>query len=185
MKNFRLVILLSLIYSFCIGQNSPSADQLIKDLACGNCHLGINIKSDIYEKAPDLSQAGIRYNPDYIFSYLQYPVRVRQHIGNSRMPRFYLDEKEALALTYYLEALIPSESERPPYSISKSFEEIKAAYPEVTAEDGKHLFYGLNCLGCHQQLSMKPWKEKIAPDLSLEGNRVKRDWLLQFRHTAV
>jgi len=180
MKKFLSIILSVFACSFCYGQNNPSAEELIRDLACGNCHLGINIKSNIYEKAPDLSQAGIRYNPDYIFNYMQYPVKVRKHIGNSRMPRFYLDEREALALTYYLEELIPPESERPAYSISKSFETIEAEYPEITAEDGKNLFYGLNCLGCHQQLSMEPWKEKISPDLSSEGNRVKKEWLRAF-----
>ena len=92
------------------AQQSPSAEQLLKDLACGSCHPGLTIESDIQEKAPDLSQVGLRLGPDYIYNYLQFPTKLRQNIGFSRMPNFHLDERESLALTLFLQKQIQIEA---------------------------------------------------------------------------
>jgi hypothetical protein len=67
----KLITSLSLL-SFivnCRAPSSPSAEQMLKDLACGSCHSGISMASDILEKAPDFSQAGLRYSPAFLFSY--------------------------------------------------------------------------------------------------------------------
>lgn len=162
------------------AQAPRTAEVLLRDLACGNCHGGIPVPSNIQDKAPDLTQAGVRYNPDYIFNYLKYPVRVRQNLGASRMPNFRLSDREALALTYYLVELAREKRDPSGDVVSKTYAQVRAAHPEVTAAMGKDLFYGLNCLACHRQASMSPWKDKPAPDLTLEGARVKREWLAAF-----
>jgi tetratricopeptide (TPR) repeat protein len=72
------------------------AEQLLSQLACGTCHGGIQVPSDIRKVAPDLTDAGMRLNPDYVMGFLQHPVRVRANIGLSRMPDFRLDERESL-----------------------------------------------------------------------------------------
>ncbi len=180
LRHLFTIALIIYMNAVCVGQESPTAKQLLKELACGTCHSGISIKTDITEKAPDLTLAGIRYNPEYILNYLQHPVRVRQHIGLSRMPDFHLSEKEALALTLYLEELIPEEMERPDFPVSKSYEKIRSSYPEIDARAGKESFYGLNCVACHQQSSIMLWEDKMAPDLSFEGDRVKKEWLVNY-----
>ena len=51
---------------------------------------------------PDLSSAGLRYRPAYIYKFLQHPIQVRHNIGAARMPGFHFDEREALAVTLFL-----------------------------------------------------------------------------------
>lgn len=55
----------------CVGapgltQESPSAEQLLRDLACSGCHDGIPPDSSIRDKAPDLTYAGLRYRPHFV-----------------------------------------------------------------------------------------------------------------------
>ena len=86
----------------CLGNPQPLAERLIKELACPSCHDGFSFKTDIFKKTPDLSHAGLRYNPAYLYDYLQHPTNVRLHIGRSRMPNFHFNQKESLALTLFL-----------------------------------------------------------------------------------
>ena len=174
------IVFLSYFYIISFGQNSPSAKELLKDLGCATCHNGIPVESDIVEIAPDLTQSGIRYHPEYIFNYLLYPIKIRQNIGLARMPNFYLSQREALALTLYSLELIPENIERPDFPFSKSYEKIKASFPEVDAQIGEKIFYALNCVACHKQSSVVLWEKKMGPDLSFEGARIKRDWLISY-----
>jgi mono/diheme cytochrome c family protein len=161
----------------CLAQDTPWAEQLLNDLACSACHDGLSVETDIRDKAPDLSQAGLRFSPDHVFTFVQYPVKIRQHIGSSRMPNFYLDERESLALSLYLRDLIPPGSARPSFVLQKSYEDTRSANPQITAQVGEDVFKAMNCIACHKQESMVEWEHKNAPDLSAEGVRVKREWL--------
>lgn len=175
-------VLFALLYCQMLGfaGGSPTAEVLLSDLGCSVCHSGIPGESTIAEKAPDLSAAGIRYHPEYLFNYLQHPVRVRQDIGLSRMPNFYLGEKEALALTLYLQELAPPQAERPDFPLSKAYQQVRAAYPEITAQTGEKIFRSLNCAACHRQSAAVGWEGKMAPDLSFEGMRAKEEWLTAY-----
>lgn len=182
-RSLRTVSLLGCLLSHgavCLAQDSTSAEQLLNDLACGSCHDGISVESDIREKAPDLSQAGLRFSPDHVYTFVQYPVRIRQHIGHSRMPNFFLDERESLALSLYLQDLIPAGSERPAFVLEKSYVTARAANPTVTAKAGENVFRALNCIACHKQTSIVEWEKKNAPDLGFEGVRVMREWLRSY-----
>ena len=268
-----------------ISAQGSIADSLITSLACGNCHLGVRQNLEIKKTAPDLSHVGLRYRPDYIFSFLQNPKRVRYNIGATRMPGFYFDEREALAVTLFLmeqkksenlvdlpkgpvsnlqleaERLIQEELEctrchslngkgqnsstdltnvgmrlnknwlkqylvsprvfdgddtaMPSYfyqfdvtsgdykpvtpdaftqidavvdylmalrvneaeNEGKQFSAIRRQYPEVTAEIGRTIFQSQNCQACHTLDGLEPWFERNAPDLSIESQRVQREWL--------
>src|SRR5258706_7048151 len=90
------------------GQPLPSAIEgsapaLIAELGCANCHTDLKMKGSLRERTPDLSSAGLRYNPAYLFDFLQNPIKVRRHLGRARMPDFHLSPKEALALVAFLE----------------------------------------------------------------------------------
>ena len=295
---FFLVLTAFLLFLFHVvvpstADSKISAKDLIKDLACSSCHSGLNIESEIIARNIDLSHAGLRYNPAYLFEYLQNPTKVRQHIRYSRMPNFSLDEKESLALVLFLEkqkyfkgewrdfpsgmtkqsrelndselALIRTiimddldctkchslegkgenlsidlttigfrlnrgwvqkylvapylfdgpMTTMPSYffklaankenfdeilpkaahtinsivdflhDLSKekrrqlqiSYEEAKKAYPEVTAQTGEKIFLSQNCVVCHKHNAIKPWPNTLAPDLSIENQRVTTKWL--------
>jgi mono/diheme cytochrome c family protein len=178
---FRSVLILSVIlgscYAICSSQELPTAEELLNDLACGSCHEGIDIESDILDKAADLSQAGLRYGPDWVFDYIQYPIKMRQYIGASRMPIMHLDQRESLALALYLQTLLPIGAEPPAYPLQASFVAVRDAHPDITAEIGEDIFTSLGCIVCHQQSFSVEWDTKIGPDHSFEGARATPEWL--------
>ena len=172
--------LLFCVSTICSAQEPPTAEELLNDLACGSCHEGIDVESDILDKAADLSQAGLRYGPDHVFSYVRYPVTIRQYLGLSRMPIVHVDERESLALALYLQTLLPVGAEPPVYPMQESFEAVMAAQPDITSKTGEDVFLSLGCIVCHQQSFSVEWDVKIGPDLSFEGARVTPDWLEAF-----
>ncbi|MEQ9415903.1 MAG: c-type cytochrome [Cyclobacteriaceae bacterium] len=113
-----------------------------------------------------MSRAGYRYKPEYIFSYLQNPTRVRNHIGLSRMPNFGFDEKEALAVTLYL---------------SSKKDILKVKFPEFSAggsvKMGKKEFVEQACSSCHVANGQG---NNVISDLSNMGSKLNPDWLKQF-----
>jgi mono/diheme cytochrome c family protein len=175
-----LIVLLSCVSAISVAQERPTADELLNDLACGSCHEGISVESDILDKAADLSQAGLRYGPDHVFSYVMYPVKIRQYLGLSRMPILHLDERESLALALYLQTLLPPGAEPPDYPMQESFTAVMAVHPEITPETGEDVFLSLGCIVCHQQSLSVEWDAKIGPDLSSVGARVTPAWLEEF-----
>jgi len=172
-----LPVILLFLRAVCSAQELPTAEELLNDLACGSCHEGIDVESDILDKAADLSQAGLRYGPDWVFSYIQYPIKIREHLGASRMPIMHLDERESLALALYLQTLLPVGAEPPVYPMQESFEAVKTAYPDITSETGEAIFISLGCIVCHQQSFSMEWETKIGPDHSFEGARATPDWM--------
>src|SRR5262245_32201517 len=78
--------------------------QLTSEIGCAQCHLGLPQNVTLRDAIPDLSSAGFRYQPAWLFEFLQNPTRVRHHLGRARMPGFALTPKEALGLTTFLEA---------------------------------------------------------------------------------
>src|SRR4026209_164948 len=87
------------------GRPADTTDEgraLMTELGCANCHSTLNLKSSLRERTIDLSAAGLRFNPAYLFQYLQNPAQVRHHLGRARMPDFRFSEKEALAIVQFL-----------------------------------------------------------------------------------
>lgn len=143
-----------------------SPKEYIDQLGCLNCHGGSTIPNQLNGKAPDLSYAGARYQPAYLFEYLQNPSRVRNHIGISRMPDFKLDEKEALALTLYL---------------ANQNQTTSIQFPDFSGSGnvqlGKEDFSTLACNACH---AVKEDGKAVISDLSNAGTKLNPDWLKQF-----
>jgi len=158
----------------CLGQ---AADSLLKDLACANCHGGINMASNIHDKAPNLSHAGLRFNPAYLFDYLQNPTQVRRHIGASRMPDFFFSPKEALALTLFLEQQKQVEGKWPEYPAAlRSYQPRQLDKPE-SAEAKKLLANELRCTSCHR---LEGEGEDASTDLTAVGYRLRPEWLQRY-----
>lgn len=148
----------------CLAQGSAPAEELLRDLGCAGCHDGLPADTAIREKAPDLSQAGLRYRPDFLLGFLQYPVRIRQNMGASRMPSFFLDEREALALVLFLAEQVPAGRAPPDRGPQEATEKAKTRYPDVTAAVGRQVFYALNCVACHRQFRRLEIQARPRPE---------------------
>ncbi len=158
----------------CLGQ---TADSLLKDLACANCHSGIAIASNIHDKAPNLSHAGLRFDPAHLFAYLQNPTPVRRHLGLSRMPNFFFDQREALALTLFLGRQTQVEGKWPEYPSSlRSYQSKSLDKPEAAAAK-KLLTTELRCTNCHK---LEGEGEDASIDLSTVAHRLRPEWMQQY-----
>ncbi|MDZ7363004.1 MAG: c-type cytochrome [candidate division KSB1 bacterium] len=154
-----------------------TADSLLKDLACANCHSGISVASNIHDKAPNLSHAGLRFNPAYLFDYLQNPTQVRHHIGFSRMPNFFFDRKEALALVLFLEKQTQVEGKWPEYPTSLRSFQPKQLDKQESAAARKLLTTELRCTSCH---TLEGAGENASTDLTAVGHRLRPEWLQRY-----
>ena len=153
--------------------------RLAAELGCAGCHGGLDVAVDTRGRAPDLSFAGLRYRPGWLFAYLRDPVRVRRHVGASRMPDFRLSEQEALALTLFL-----AQQRRAPAAASATATEA-AAHAAQTAASGSAPDEGAlvatlrehSCLACHV------WRGQggvVGPELSDAGARLEPSWIASF-----
>jgi len=154
-----------------------TAEQLLKDLACANCHSGLAVESNIHDKAPNLSHAGLRYNPGHLFDYLQNPAQIRQHIGPSRMPNFHFDKKEALAVTLFLEQQVQIEGTWPEYPNALRNYQSGQLNAAQTAEAKKLLTTELRCTSCHK---LEGEGENASIDLSTLSYRLRPEWLQKY-----
>ncbi len=145
------------------------AEELIGQLGCYSCHSGLSLENTIMQKAPNLTRAGKRYRPGYLFNYLQNPTRVRNHIGVSRMPDFGFSASESLALTLYLS----NESG----GTHEVLEEIMIPEASSNPEKGEEMFNKLSCTVCH---SINEGGNPVVSDLSYSGSKLYRDWTVQF-----
>jgi len=154
---------------------SLGPDALLGELGCANCHHDLKTKSTLKERTPNLSFAGLRYNPAYLFDYLQNPVKVRRHLGHSRMPDFRLDQAEALALVSFLELQrkIPGPSPRFPVELQND-----GPSPAMTkVQFQTEMTNGLICLTCHT-FEGKGGIQGV--ELSDIGYRLQKSWVKEY-----
>ena len=161
------------------------AERLIEgELKCTRCH-GLNGKGQ--NSSTDLTDAGMRLNRKWLKQYLVAP-RLFDGDDTAMPSYFYLvntttgDYKPVTpdasvridAVVDYFMALTSGEAE----DGEKQFSAIRRQYPEVTAETGRTIVQSQNCQACHTLDGLEPWFERNGPDLSIESQRVRRDWLI-------
>ena len=151
-------------FSSVIAQTTIDPENLINELGCGNCHLGAEKSTLIPVRAPNLSNAGSKYNSSYIFDYLKAPHSVRKNIGLSRMPNFNLSDKEAFALTIYLETKKSSKPSKHYNNGDKNLDPIK-----LITED-------YQCTSCH---ILDGSGADRSINLNLTGTRLKKEWIYE------
>lgn len=159
---------------FAWAQHTPTAEQLLQDLGCVNCHSGLSQTSSLRDKTPDLGHAGLRFNPAYLFDYLQNPSQVRKHLGAARMPGFHLDTKESLALTLFLATQTQLDE-----SWSAALKTLPVQTTRETSREEARtlLMQTLNCTQCHK-LGNEGHDESI--DLATVGYRLQSSWLRHY-----
>jgi mono/diheme cytochrome c family protein len=177
MSNVSLRLLLPAIPVFCLVFGAtwmPSRGQaLLQELACGNCHGGIEPSAELFDQAPSLSFAGLRYRPGFLFDYLSKPQQVRPHLGRARMPDFNLSERERLALTLFLSEQRQTDRPLPSFPLGLH-QDVSLLSHEAADRLIKH---ELSCISCHTWNGVG---EERAGELMLTGVRLRPSWLREY-----
>lgn len=159
------------------ASQDPSRPLLIHELGCYTCHTDLPQPQqfDIRDRAPDLSYAGWLYQPGYLFDYLQNPVRIRRHIGRSRMPDFHFSEPEALALVLFLQQQRYRDPRWP--ALPAALEGAQQAAAGTYGGDPRLLIKESGCLQCH---TLENEGKGTSFDLSIVGYRIRLDQLPRY-----
>lgn len=145
------------------GSIEMKGRKLLEEKNCLACHM---IDKDGGDIAPDLSEEGKKVRPEWIFSFLTSPYRVRPLQG-ARMPHFQMSGEEITTVIEYLAFVA---GEKYPYL----YEDKKEVYME-DIEAGKKLYHQeLACLGCH---SFEGMGGLIGPDHTDLASRLRRDYV--------
>jgi mono/diheme cytochrome c family protein len=180
---------------------------LFVEKGCAECHViqGVNPKPDF---APDLSALGMAAGPYTIEVKSPRRLPVALHFVNNDVER--LDVRESMvprSMIAYLQAKITNpasvtwDTHMPAFRVSQAdLDDMTAAllgmtgppmrnadmnpvvierrHPEFHPEgEAGKLIDRYRCYTCH---AFNGYGGKLAPDLSFEGSRSKRDWLIQF-----
>jgi len=171
------VCTLNLVAAFCYAQQESQIEKLISHLGCANCHTSLKIESKLREKIPNLSYAGLRYNPAYLFDFFQNPLKIRRHIGISRMVDFHFDEEEALALTFFLETQKQVGAFLPEYPNELTNSTNNQNNSKTKSQLIIPVIEDTLCLTCH---SLQGKGGVFAVDLSTVSYRLKSGWVKKY-----
>lgn len=171
----RFVVGLVLLSFNAHGQAPTRGTTLFVELGCAACHSDLRLGSTLRERTPDLSSAGLRYNPAYLFDFLQRPSKVRRHLGVARMPDFYLSESEAVALVAFLETQRTVTGQWPlsPVVARPPSQAQPIARDRLRAE----LSNGLICLTCHQ---VDGQGGERGIELTTVSYRLRPEWVREY-----
>jgi len=173
----------ALLFALLAGTHTQAAEpdqiahgrQLVSQIGCSQCHTDLPQDSSLRELTPDLSSAGLRYQPAWLFDFLQNPTRVRHHIGNARMPAFSVTTKEALALTIFLESQRQTDGNWPPLPVG--LDAPRDTAPVSKDEFHAELSHGLICLTCHDYEGKGGHRAVEFTNVSI---RIRREWVGQY-----
>ena len=162
------------IFTVCVARSdAQTTHDLLDELGCAGCHQGLPAATVVTERAPGLSDAGVRFRSAYLFEYMQRPVAVRRGIGSTRMPDYGFTAREALALTLFLsERRQSSDAHVMPAGL---------ATPSASAGAERGIerliteYY--DCVTCH---TLDGHGGDTASELRGTGSRLTPDWILRF-----
>ncbi|HDL18919.1 MAG TPA: c-type cytochrome [Bacteroidetes bacterium] len=161
----------------CSSQSPSTAGRLISQLGCSYCHTTLAVRATFKDKLPNHSYSGLRYNPAYLFDFLQHPVKVRKHLGVAVMPDFHLDEQEALALALFLATQNQLGPDWPVYP--QEILNIQTEQKKLTVQ-GKMVIPAVEdsvCLGCH---TLDGKGGVFAVDLASVSYRLRPEWVKRY-----
>ncbi|MBI4848219.1 MAG: c-type cytochrome [Nitrospirae bacterium] len=145
------------------GSVEMKGRKLLEDRNCLGCHT-INKKGG--SVAPDLTDEGRKVRPEWLFSFITQPYRIRP-LQEARMPYFKLSGDEITTMIEYL-AFVSGETY--PYIYADK----KVTYEEDIAA-GKELYQKeLACLGCH---TFEGKGGLVGPEHTDLASRLRREWI--------
>jgi mono/diheme cytochrome c family protein len=160
----------SFLYQYnCLGCHSLSGVEVAQN--GGPEHLGIGSKC-LYE-----IWFGETFVPHTLHDYIDFKLKTPRIFGESmRMPQFNFSDEDRHAVTTYLLSLRDEE-------LPHAWMRRKPAYPEFIPR-GKfgEILQKYSCLKCH---SVQGRGESVAPDLTLVGSRLQRDWIKRFLNVPI
>lgn len=157
--------------------------RLFLDKGCASCHVirGVKIPSDF---GPDLSRLGSKTVSQLMFGNAKIPHTLIAYIrskitdpasvnANARMPQYHLDPGDLNAVTTALLSMAgePATPALAKLTVAASHQEFRPAGPFG------RLYVKYRCDACHR---FNGFGGTLAPDLSFEGSRVRRQWLMDF-----
>jgi len=177
----RLVCLLGLVIpcsalSGAVMEDVSQGQLLASRLGCAQCHTELAANPALRDATPDLSSAGLRYQPAWLFEFLRHPTRIRQHLGPARMPAFSLTDKEALALTAFLEAQRHVAGTWPALP-AEVMAQAAARQPVSKEQFQAELARGFICLSCHDYAGQGGHRAVEFTNVSL---RLRPEWVARY-----
>ena len=159
--------------------------KVYESMACYRCH---HIGGRGGRIAPELSRIGEKVREDWLLRWLAEPENYNLNMLDDRPVR--LSETQVATLAGYLLSLQQEYGIPPAIPIDALIVHEEDAQELKSAEKGEKLFgedgpvhylfgkrvgkMGLGCYGCHR---LGGRGNDIGPDLSEEGDKVRRDWL--------
>jgi mono/diheme cytochrome c family protein len=147
-----------------VGGNPEHGKELVNTIGCKGCHV---IGDDTrmreargfsYDVAPELSRAGSKLDPDWMFEWIKNP---RQYRPNTRMPNLRLTDQEAKDVVAYLKTM----------KDTRQVEQVKINLEDTAlARKGDKLIREYGCAGCHQIKGMER-EGKVSVSLSNFGRK--------------
>jgi len=158
-------------------QNKDNTFELINtEYQCTACH---SLNGSGINKSIDLSLAGRRLNPDWLFDIILKPSAYVPRA--SPMPTFFNEDKEAYEkisdIVGYLKELDRSNLDK----LNSNYKEVSKENSSVTLEMGQNIFLSQNCMACHNMDTEESWFiSHNAPNLTAQKMKTKPEWLLNY-----
>jgi mono/diheme cytochrome c family protein len=118
--------------------SAQEGEQLFTDLGCKACHSPGRNEESFTRRIPNIADAGIKLNGDWILEYLKDP---RAYNPETRMPKLDITEADRKNLTAYLLTLKDN---------SDILNQEELTTQGASAENGGKLVQTLGCYGCHR-----------------------------------
>ncbi|RJP26716.1 MAG: hypothetical protein C4520_00285 [Candidatus Abyssobacteria bacterium SURF_5] len=132
--------------------SAKEGETLFTDLGCKACHSEKREEDSLTRRIPNLSDAGIKLNGNWVFEYLKDP---KAYNPDTRMPKLDITDSDRLNLTAYLMTL-------------KDNAELVRSEPLKTdgasVENGGKLVQLQGCYGCHK---MKDFDRSPLPGVEV------------------
>lgn len=121
-----------------VGTDSQEGEKLFTDLGCRACHSSRKDEKSLKRRIPNLSGAGVKLNPDWLFEYLKDP---KAYNPETRMPKLDITEADRKSLTAYLTTVRDNMNLVDSETLSTK---------GASIENGEKLAQLHGCYGCHQ-----------------------------------
>lgn len=166
------ILLGNLMQSNCRNCHAPQVElegapilskgkKLFIKLGCHGCHLVEGYQKE-RKVGPSLLRIASKVDPSWLVRWVKKP---KNYLPKTRMPSFYLDDKETLAISAYL------------WNVSEKGYRVAEKFLGGDTAKGKKLFETVGCQACHK---VNGNGELFGPDLTRIGQKVNSDWLVSW-----